>query len=370
MWNFNFCPNINETINWEAIEQAFPWFLHLATADQDPFFHAEGNVMIHTKMVAEALINLPEWKTLATLDRQVLFYSALLHDIAKPACTLIKDGRIRSPGHAKKGAQMTRTMLYREGKTPFNIRERLTALVRFHGLPLWFLEKSNPEKATLKAALSCRLSLLSLLARADALGRICTDQKELLLKNELFQSFIHEKKCAETAYAFKRPLDRLTYFKKENGLLYEPFDDTTSTVWFMCGIPGSGKDTYIQNHLKHLPVISLDAIRRRKGIKPGGNQGTVIQEAKEQARVFLRKKEDFVWNATNLTANQREMTLGLFYDYRAYIKCVYVEVPYALLLKRNKSREHPLPSAVLEKFISKFEVPNESEVHEVIYHIN
>mgnify|MGYP001954929931 CR=1 FL=1 len=88
-------------------------------------------------------------QTLNKTDRSILFVAALMHDIAKPKCTEVIDGKISSPRHAMVGAKMTRSLIFRNklGNIPFEIREKIVDLVRYHGLPLWFLEKENPEKS-------------------------------------------------------------------------------------------------------------------------------------------------------------------------------------------------------------------------------
>ena len=52
-------------------------------------------------------------------------------------------------------------------------------------------------------------------------------------------------------------------------------------------------------------MVSLDAIRAEKGVSTWANQGQVIQAAYEQARVHLRAGQDFVWNGTNVTRQNR-----------------------------------------------------------------
>ena len=69
----------------------------------------------------------------------------------------------------------------------------------------------------------------------------------------------------------------------------------------MSGLPGAGKDAWIGNNRPDLPVVSLDAVRDSIGERASGNQGRVIQAAYEMARDHLRKKQDFVWNATNIS---------------------------------------------------------------------
>lgn len=83
----------------------------MAGCQQDPAWHAEGDVLMHTKMVCEALVAMNSWRGLSPEERSVLFAAALLHDVGKPLVTREEDGRIRSPRHAAKGSRAARTIL-------------------------------------------------------------------------------------------------------------------------------------------------------------------------------------------------------------------------------------------------------------------
>ena len=79
----------------------------------------------------------------------------------------------------------------------------------------------------------------------------------------------------------------------------------------MSGLPGSGKDTWIAEHLPDCPQISLDEIPDESGARRTGNQGAVVQAAREKARAFLRAGEDFVSNATNVSREIRTQVIDL-----------------------------------------------------------
>jgi predicted kinase len=214
--------------------------------------------------------------------------------------------------------------------------------------------------------------LLALLARADALGRICADQTDLLYRIDLFEALCQEHDCWGKPRAFQTPNAQFHYFQKPGSAPdFVPFDEFGATVVLLCGLPGSGKDTYVKQHYKDWPVINLDEIRRENKIAPtdkSGN-GTVVQLAKEQAREHLRKKRHFVWNATNITRQMRSQLIELFVTYKAYVKIVYVEVPYHKLHMQNKEREAVVPQHAVDKLIAKLEVPAPWEAHEVAYYI-
>lgn len=128
---------------WSALRQRFSWVEEMHHTPQDPEHHGEGDVGVHTEMVLNALITLPEFQQLPAQQQEVLWAAALLHDVEKRSTTVQENGRIQSPGHARRGELTARQILWRDIPTPFVLREQIVALVRLHGLPLWLLERRN-----------------------------------------------------------------------------------------------------------------------------------------------------------------------------------------------------------------------------------
>jgi predicted kinase len=361
---------IIDTRNWEHVKE-FRWIRDMIGVPQDPLYHAEGDVEVHTSMVVDSLLNLSDYQQLSEQDQEILFASALLHDVEKRSTTVLEDdGRITSKGHAKKGEFTARNILYKEIVTPFYVREKIAKLVRLHGLPLWVFEKPDPAKSAIGASLEVNTHHLALLAQADVLGRTCSDREELLYKVELFRELCQDSDCYGKPRCFDNGLSRYFYFHKEEASPdFVPFDETKFEVIMMSGLPGAGKDTYIDYNFANMPVVSLDGIRRALKIDPtdkAGN-GRVIQAAKEKAKEFMRKRQSFVWNATNTTRQMREQLIDLFTSYGGRVRIVYIEVPYLTLLKQNRDRKYPVPPNVLERLIQKLDVPSPLEAHEVEY---
>lgn len=357
--------------NWDYLEETFDWVADMRQVPQDHIHHAEGNVAIHTQRVLEALQSFDDFKNLGAQEQEVLWAAALLHDVEKRSTTVEEStGRITSRGHAKRGEFTARQVLYRDLATPFAIREQVAALVRLHGLPLWILDKQNPTKALIDASLRVDMKLLAILAKADALGRMCADQQDLLDRIEFFVAFCQEQYCWTESRKFVSPLARFVYFQKEDSFPdYVPFDDFKGEVIMISGLPGMGKDTHIKKMYPDLPVVSLDNIRRKFKLKPNDSSATgwAVQQAKEEAKTFLRKGVPFIWNATNITKQIRSQWIDLFTTYKASVRLEYVETSYHEWLRQNANREHPVPQTVIMRLLEKLEVPTHSEAHEVIY---
>lgn len=366
---------IEEILRYEC--EVPDWQQRLKATPQNPDYHGEGDVLKHTIMVMDALLADQEYQVLAEEDRRILLYAALLHDIAKPFCTREEDGMIVSPNHALKGSMEARRLIYKYqfmesvlGKISFEQREKVCSFIRYHGLPIFFMGRHEVEREIIKTSLEINLHHLSILSRADAMGRKSGNQQEILDNTELFKIACEELECLDKPRAFLNDRSRFYYFKRgEQYLNYKVFDEHTFTVYLMSGIPASGKDTYIKQFLGDCPVISLDEIRREQGISPLENQGRVVQEAKALAKQYLARKTGFVWNATNISQFIRTPLIDLFLDYGADVKVVYCEAPLADLLKRNGKRKEPVFEDAILRMIDKLEVPRGWEATAVEYHV-
>ncbi len=328
---------------------------------QDPLHHAEGDVWIHVKMVCEALTSLAEWRSLPEVDREVVFAAALLHDVAKPTCTRTEDGRISSRGHSLRGAIHARQILWEHG-ADLVAREHVCALVRYHQIPFHMIERPDAQRMALRISQQVRCNFLAILARADALGRVCHDQEGLLVKIGLFEELCREQSCLDRPWQFPSALSRFEYFRREGrDPHYQAHDESKCEVILMSGLPGSGKDTWLQAHASEMPVISLDEIREELGAEPTGSQSEVIQTARERARAFLRTGTNFAWNATNLTRDLRSQLVDLFTDYHARVRIVHVEAPYHTLFDRSDSRPRAIPHQAIKRMLNRWEVPDVTE---------
>lgn len=358
-------------IDWDNYKR-FDWFTRLGTCVQDPIYHAEGDVLTHTKMVCEALIELPEYQALDYRDRDMMFWAALLHDVAKPETTrVLENGRVSAKNHSQKGATKGWGILYRLGE--FNAIRRLyiAAMTKYHQVPFWLLDRDDADKLIQKISWQVPLPWLTMLAKADILGRYCPDQDQILENIEMFREYAGDLLCWDSAAPVVDHETRFEYVRGNFGLLdYPATRYYKSRVVLMMGFPGSGKDTLIQRDYADLPMVSLDDIRIELGVDPAGNQGRVVTLGKERAKEFLRKQQDFVWNATNLTKLRRKQLIDIFIQYGAHITLVFVDTPYARMCQQNQNRPDAVPQSVVESMIDRFDVPTCYEAHQFRHIIN
>jgi predicted kinase len=372
MWRFPFTPTApSYSVDWAAIRGAFNWVRAMAGVQQEPQWHAEGDVAIHTRMVTEAMAADADWQAADELTRNALFCAALLHDVAKPQCTRNVDGQWTSPNHARVGEKSARRLMYQGlvgDVPPFEQREIIAKLVRFHGLPLRFIDKINPARVCIEASLQVNLKLVALLARADVIGQECKDKQRLMDTIELFLHFCGELECLDAPRQFASDYHRFVYCVGGKPIDYVPFDATRCEATLMSGLPAAGKSAWIAKHGGGQTVISLDEMREDLGVDPGDDdQSPVINLAKERSKDLLRRNASFIWDATNVSKDLRGALVALFANYGARVRIVYVESPWRQLLAQNRARKRVVPESVMERLLGKLEIPTVLEASTVTY---
>ncbi len=91
----------------------FPELSALIGVPQDPEWHPEGDVWIHTLHVCDMAAAVAKRDQLDEQETVILLLAALCHDFGKPATTEFRDGRWRASGHPQTGVPLTRTFLER-----------------------------------------------------------------------------------------------------------------------------------------------------------------------------------------------------------------------------------------------------------------
>jgi tRNA nucleotidyltransferase (CCA-adding enzyme) len=157
-----------------VIDRLFPELRALVGCPQEPDWHPEGDVWVHTLMVIDQART-----RIDDLDpprRIAVMLGAVCHDLGKPPTTALVDGRIRSLDHEQAGVEPALALLDRLNVHTvggFDVRHHVVGIVAHHLKPHAFLKSPTPvgEGAFRRLAQKVDLELLARVAKADCLGR-------------------------------------------------------------------------------------------------------------------------------------------------------------------------------------------------------
>lgn len=372
---------VKQNIDWSGIEATLSSFtISMSRMEQNPAFHAEGDVWTHTKMVCKELIKLDAFRMLSEDQQQAVFLAALLHDIGKIPTTRWEDDKWTSPNHTLVGSKMARQFLWQElglcgSPEKQQFRETVCNLIRYHSFPPHAIDDPDGKRKLLAIAANGQncsmftIELLCALCEADALGRECIDEYDRIHMAEqvqLCREFAKESGCYDAPYPFPSAHTQFSYLGRKNiATEVELYDDTWGEVILISGLPGTGKDTWIKEHFPELPMISLDEIRKEMKISPTENQSKVVEIARDRARELLRKKQSFIWNATNLSPMIRKKQIKMFTQYHASTRIVYLETDWQEQLRRNAGRSDTVPEQAICDMMEELVLPEGQEAHNV-----
>jgi tRNA nucleotidyltransferase (CCA-adding enzyme) len=157
-----------------VVPRLFPEMHALVGCVQEPEWHPEGDVWVHTLQVVDQarrrVDDLPRAKRLAVM------LGAICHDFGKPATTQFLDGRIRSIDHEEQGVAPSARFLDRLNVYSFDgydVRAQVLGMTAHHLKPgMWFKVKDEVgDGAFRRLAQKVDLELLARLAKSDCLGR-------------------------------------------------------------------------------------------------------------------------------------------------------------------------------------------------------
>jgi len=156
------------------VAQLFPELQALVACPQEPEWHPEGDVWVHTLQVVDEtrqrIDDLPRPQQLA------LMLGAVCHDFGKPATTAEMDGRIRSLDHEEQGVVPALAFLDRlniHSIDGYDVRRQVVGFVAQHLKPgAWYKVRGEVgDGAFRRLAHKVDLELLARLAKSDCLGR-------------------------------------------------------------------------------------------------------------------------------------------------------------------------------------------------------
>ena len=157
-----------------VIDRLFPEIKALVGCEQEPEWHPEGDVWVHTLMVVDEAR-----KRIDDLDRPrqvAVMLGAVCHDLGKPPTTAFVDGRIRSIDHEQAGVAPATAVLDRlniHTMDGFDVRREVLGVTAHHLKPGMFRQSPTPvsDGAFRRLAQKVDLELLARVAKSDCLGR-------------------------------------------------------------------------------------------------------------------------------------------------------------------------------------------------------
>jgi len=157
-----------------VVDRLFPELKALVDCPQEPEWHPEGDVWVHTLMVIDQARQRID--DLDRADRITVMLAAVTHDFGKPKTTAFLDGRIRSLNHEEEGVAPAAAFLDRlnvhsiDGK---DVRRQVLGLTAHHLKPgmLFKVRHELTDGAFRRLAQKVDLELLARVAKSDCLGR-------------------------------------------------------------------------------------------------------------------------------------------------------------------------------------------------------
>ena len=157
-----------------VVEKLFPELLALAGCQQEPEWHPEGDVWVHTlQVIDQARLRIDD---LPRPQQVAVMLGAVCHDFGKPATTAFVEGRIRSIDHEEQGVAPAIAFLDRinvHSIDGYDVRRQVVGMVAQHLKPgMWFKVRDEVgDGAFRRLAQKVDLELLARLAKADCTGR-------------------------------------------------------------------------------------------------------------------------------------------------------------------------------------------------------
>jgi putative nucleotidyltransferase with HDIG domain len=392
----------------------WPELMALETTPQDPEWHAEGNVLIHTEMVLKETPRIIKEMEFNEREALVLRLSCLFHDIMKPTTTEYSEeiGHTIAAGHERQGGIKTRYLLHEFPQLVSNTERILISnLVATHHLVKRAVKRyDDPDGVAFLISLAARVDtrMLYALELADMRGRVCKDQQQQIDIVEYFRMICEEHNVfghkpipwqislSSTSKAILEEIDDSdsirSYVKFEvhrrrlNGTIANEFAGIAfanehiqkiktghhpfpAEVIMTVGVAGSGKSTLHDLIYPDFDVVSLDATRKRLYGREGaqGEPGVVVQETLEDLRKGLRSGGQVFLDATNVIPDHRAKFVSLCHDYGARLTMAVFDTPLKEVFERNSKRERVVPRQAIESQASKFELPLPEEAHCITY---
>jgi len=309
------------------------------SVDINPY-HQEGDVWTHTMMVCKQAESMPYEVQIA----------ALLHDIGKPYTRKVnpKNSRVSFFNHDAVSAFMSLGVLNRE-ELGLSREQKIEIfnLIAFH---TQIFKLDLTQLAKLRSLSSTFLQNLFLLGHADHEGRFHAHEGSDIPSYESISGV--------------SSTDRLR--------------DTTKEVHILCGLPASGKSTYV--HTLKKENVKTYVVSRDYFIENLHHNMSYVEAFKacdqkwvdkKLNQLFMGAKEEdrVVVDMTHMSKKSRRKSLSHFgSDYKKICHVFLTDLP-TIKLRNSERHGKVIDERVYDRMMKSFYPPTYEEFDEIIYHI-
>ncbi|MEM6628553.1 MAG: HD domain-containing protein [Bacteroidota bacterium] len=341
--------------------------------EQNPKYHAEGNVLNHTLLVLREFYELAGLGILDESEKEVLYWAALLHDIGKPSVTRWDGTAWRAAGHEAAGVPIARNILLQQQDISPTQRQRILDLVKWHHIPL----RMGLRKASLSSyenvAFRTDIRLLGLFSLMDLKGRICENANEIKdLLHNFTEVIVPQIEATwgtfqeiQTRFQACCPLIKNQIWSALQEQQYDQVFSLLSTGRFLSaprcrcflsiGTPRSGKSQFIQQAYNDLPTYSES--------RKGNESGDLSQGLKDFLSANLSSGQSVVVDGCHLDEAKRQKIADFIRHYDTEIQYLYFERSLSEILELNSLSVLPLDSQFLREAYSQLHKPHPWEAH-------
>ena len=149
-----------------------------------------------------------------------------------------------------------------------------------------------------------------------------------------------------------------------------------TTLTMLCGLPGSGKSTWVNSNLTPGTVVLstdnyIESVAKQKGGSYNDMFFDLYEDAEQHVKIELREalslSKPIFWDQTNLDFKTRRYKLRQIPEYYTKV-AVFFEISVEEALRRNTRPGKFIPESTIIHMNSKYKRPMLEEGFDLIFH--